>query len=64
LDRLVTWEEVCNALSVSSQAVIAAEGDTDDLHKIDSDFRDIALKLSEDKMWLGLANKMPYSKSN
>jgi hypothetical protein len=50
LDRLSTWEEVCSAISVSSQAVIAVEGESDDLRKIDSDISDIALKLSEDRM--------------
>jgi hypothetical protein len=64
LDRLSTWEEVRSAMSVSSQAVIAVVGDSDDLHKIDSDFGDIVLKLSEDTMWLAMAGKMAHSKSN
>jgi hypothetical protein len=51
-------------MSVSSQAVIAVVGDSDDLHKIDSDFGDIVLKLSEDTMWLAMAGKMAHSKSN
>ena len=61
-DRLATWNEVCRALSFSSQG--APKPACDDFCETNSDFSGIARNLSEDDMWLAIVSEMPDSLSN
>jgi len=64
LDRLATWNEVCCAMSVSSQIAFELIGTSRDYREMSSDFRSGACNLPEDTMWLAIASEMADSLSN
>jgi hypothetical protein len=64
LDRLATWNEVCCAMSVSSQVAFELFCTSRDFREMGSDFRGGACNLPEDTMWLAIAREMPDSLSN
>jgi hypothetical protein len=64
LDRLATWNEVMCAISASPGGTFGLDGDSDDWRKADSEFSVSACDLPEDDLWLAIARRMPYSKSN
>jgi hypothetical protein len=64
LNGLATLDEVCSAMSISSQGVFELVGTSDDRREVDSDFTSRARKLSEDIVWLVIVSAMPDSMSN
>jgi hypothetical protein len=61
-DRLATWNEVCRALSFSSQD--ATKPACDDFRETNSDFSGRTGNLPENDMWLAIVSEMPDSRSN
>ena len=64
LDRLATWNEVCYAMSWSSQGGGEPAGADVNLNDLDSDLGGCSSNLPEDMMWLAIAKALPDSRSN
>jgi hypothetical protein len=64
LDRIATWNEVRYAVAFPSQVPFESFGAIDDLIEMDSSVSGRACDVSEDAMWLAIAQEMPDSKCN
>jgi hypothetical protein len=64
LDRVATCNEVRYAIAFPSQVPFESVGARDDLIEMDSRVSGHARDLSEDAMWLAIAQEMPDSKCN
>jgi hypothetical protein len=64
LDRVATCNEVRYAMAFPSQIPFESVGARDDLIEMDSRVSGHARDLSEDAMWLAIAQEMPDSKCN